>query len=211
MRALGNVVLYILAFGVAGYAILVYALLPLGAVVHPDMRLTFLSHATGLYLHVFASSLALLTGPFQFSPTLRQRRPRMHRVLGRIYLGGGVLVGGLSGLYMSTHAFGGTGARLGFACLAIAWLYTGYRALRAIRRGAVAEHRAWMVRNFSLTLAAVTLRIYLPSSMVLGIPFETAYPFIAWLCWAPNLVIAERCFVPASRAGDRPTTMPAQG
>ena len=39
-----------------------------------------------------------------------------------------------------------------------------------------------MVRNFSLAFAAVTLRIYLPSSAVAGVDFEHAYPFIAWLC-----------------------------
>jgi hypothetical protein len=50
------------------------------------------------------------------------------------------------------------------------------------------------VRNFSLTLAAVTLRIYMPSSMIAGVPFEVAYPLVAWLCWAPNLLIAELGF-----------------
>jgi uncharacterized membrane protein YozB (DUF420 family) len=80
------------------------------------------------------------------------------------------------------------------------WLFTGTKAFLCIRRGAVAEHRRWMVRNFSLTLAAVTLRIYLPSSMVLGIPFDIAYPFIAWLCWVPNLLLAEWLFNGSSRA-----------
>ena len=51
-----------------------------------------------------------------------------------------------------------------------------------------------MVRNFSLTFAAVTLRLYLPSTVVLGIAFENAYPFVAWLCWVPNLVVAEFLF-----------------
>lgn len=51
-----------------------------------------------------------------------------------------------------------------------------------------------MVRNFALTLAAVTLRIYLPASMIAGIEFEVAYPYIAWLCWVPNLVAAELLF-----------------
>lgn len=51
-----------------------------------------------------------------------------------------------------------------------------------------------MVRNVSLTLAAVSLRIYLPLSMLAGIPFELAYPAIAWLCWVPNLWVAEIVF-----------------
>jgi hypothetical protein len=48
-----------------------------------------------------------------------------------------------------------------------------------------------MIRSYALTLAAVMLRIYLPLSQVFAIPFEPAYQTIAWLCWVPNLVVAE--------------------
>ena len=44
----------------------------------------------------------------------------------------------------------------------------------------------------ALTLAAVTLRIYLP--LMLGVfhwSFHSAYIAVAWLCWVPNLLIAE--------------------
>src|SRR5690606_4566607 len=44
--------------------------------------------------------------------------------------------------------------------------------------------------HFALTLAAVTLRICLPASMLAGLPYEAAYRAIAWLCWVPNLVAA---------------------
>ena len=115
----------------------------------------------------------------------------MHRLSGRLYLGAGVGLGGLAAIYMSTFAYGGMVAKLGFATLAIAWLYTGLRAYRAIRSGDVAAHRRWIVRNFALTLAAVTLRILLPVSGMSGIPFALAYPAIAWLCWIPNLLLAE--------------------
>jgi hypothetical protein len=71
------------------------------------------------------------------------------------------------------------------------WLFTGWRAYRAARAGAFAAHRAWMVRNFALTFAAVTLRIYVPLSAALGIEFAVAYPFITWLCWVPNLLLAQ--------------------
>jgi hypothetical protein len=32
---------------------------------------------------------------------------------------------------------------------------------------------------------------YIPMSIALHIPFEQAYPAIAWLCWVPNLVVAQ--------------------
>lgn len=195
MRRASFFALALLSLGVAGYAVVVYAWLPLGAALHPDMRAGFVAQGAGaVYAHVFASVAALGLGPFQFLGRLRAARPRLHRVLGRLYLGVGVGVGGLAGLFMALHAFGGPVARAGFACLALAWLYTGWRAYRAIRARDVTAHRRWMVRNFALSFAAVTLRLWLPASFVAGIPFELAYPAIAWLCWVPNLLVAERYF-----------------
>jgi uncharacterized membrane protein len=176
---------------VAAYALLVYAFLPLGSTVDPAMRADFAAHAQAVYVHAFAASAALLIGPLQFSIRLRQKRPRLHRWLGRIYLGAGALVGGLSGLYLAQFAFGGSIARLGFGVLAVLWLYTGLRAYVAVRSGNVAEHRRWMVRNFALTFAAVMLRVYVPLSVAAGAEFAEAYPIIAWLCWVPNLLFAE--------------------
>lgn len=191
MPILSKGLFFFLAFSVAGYAVYAYGVLPLGALVHPDMKVNFLAHPAGIYTHAFASVVALVLGPFQFSASLRNRHRDVHRWLGRTYLAVGVLVGGLSGLYMSQFAFGGTVAKLGFATLAVCWLYTGLRAYLAVRRRAIDEHQKWMVRNVALTFAAVTLRLLLPASMVAGVEFTIAYPVIAWLCWAPNLAFAE--------------------
>lgn len=191
MNMPGKGLLYFMAFGVAGYTLFAYGVMPLGDLVHPDMKINFIEHSTGIYTHAFASILALVIGPFQFSAPLRQNHSKIHRWLGRTYLLIGVLVGGLAGLYMARYAFGGPFARVGFAALAVIWLYTGLRAYLAIRRGAIVEHQKWMLRNYALTFAAVMLRIYLPSSMAMGIEFTLAYPVIAWLCWVPNLLYAE--------------------
>ncbi len=188
VSATGKGLFCLLGFGVAVYGIVAYSVLPLGSLVHPDMRAAFVAHPVGIQLHIFASVTALLVGPWQFSPRLRQAKIGLHRWMGRIYLGVGVLLGGLSGLYMSQFAFGGLAAKLGFAALAVCWLFTGLRAFLAIRSGAVAEHQNWMVRNFSLTCAAVTLRLYLPMFIAVGMDFAAAYPIIAWLCWVPNLL-----------------------
>ena len=185
------VVLAVLCFGVAGYALVGYGFGPLGARVHPQMRAAFEAHAFAIQAHIFASALALLIGPFQFSMRLRAARPVLHRWMGRVYLGVAVLLGGSAGLYMSLHAFGGLPGKLGFGCLALAWLYTGLRAYVSVRAGRIDAHRQWMIRNFALAFAAVTLRIYLPASFALRIPFELAYPVIAWACWLPNLLVAQ--------------------
>lgn len=191
-RAGGVALLWVLSFGVAAYALLTYAFLPMGSAVAPGMRDGFVAHAEGVYVHAFAAAIALLLGPVQFSTKLRREHVRVHRWSGRIYLAVGVLAGGLSGLYLVQYAYGGPLAKAGFGTLAVLWLYTGWRAFDAIRSGAVAAHRRWMVRNFSLTFAAVTLRIYLPLGALAGVQFEQLYPVVAWLAWVPNLLLAER-------------------
>jgi uncharacterized membrane protein len=173
MRSTSIALLYFLSLGVAAYGVVGYGVMPLGSLVHPDMKADFVAHPVGVYLHVFAA-VALLLGPFQFSTRLRSTRIHLHRWMGRVYLGVGVLLGGLSGLYISQFAFGGLVAKLGFATLAVCWLYTGLRAFLAIRRRAIDEHRKWMVRNFSLAFAAVMLRLYIPASVLSGADFAVA-------------------------------------
>ncbi|MBI3546842.1 MAG: DUF2306 domain-containing protein [Gammaproteobacteria bacterium] len=191
MLRLNKILLYFLALGVAFYAVFAYSFFPLGSLVHPLMKLNFQAHAGGVYLHVFAAALALLLGPLQFSSAWRQQNPRWHRWSGRVYLILGVLVGGLSGLYIAQFAFGGWIARSGFSLLALAWLFSGLMAYRAIRRADIFNHRRWMLRNFSLTFAAVTLRIDLGLFSAAGVTFEVFYPWLAWLCWLPNGMWAE--------------------
>jgi uncharacterized membrane protein len=191
MRVVGRALLWFLSIGVAAYAVVAYAFLPLGTTVEPGMRAGFAAHAAGVYLHAFAASAALLLGPLQFSAGFRRDHARIHRWLGRAYLSIGVLVGGFSALYLAQFAYGGLTARIGFSALGLAWLYTGLRAFLAIRSGAVAEHRRWMIRNFALTFAAVMLRLYLPVAIAAGVDFERAYAVIAWLCWVPNPFVAE--------------------
>lgn len=156
-----------------------------------EQKAVYVAHLTMLMIHIIASMLAILIGPFQFLPGIRKGRwLKVHRWLGRSYLLS-ILFGGLSGLYMATLSYGGMVSHLGFGTLACAWLYTGYRAYRHIRDRDIEAHRRWMIRNYALTFAAVMLRIYVPLSGPAGFDFLTAYQVIAWLCWVPNLLVAE--------------------
>ena len=141
--------------------------------------------------HFGGGGIALATGVLQFAQRLRLQRPSLHRWLGRLYVVA-VLLAGISGMIMAVRSEGGMIARAGFGTLAALWLWTTLQAYRAIRARQIALHRAWMWRSFALTLAAVTLRIYLPLGGLIGVPFASAYAAIAWLCWVPNLLIAMR-------------------
>lgn len=156
-----------------------------------EQRAVYAAHLAFLMTHIIASMLAILIGPFQFLLGLRKGRLlKIHRWLGRTYLLS-ILSGGLSGLYMAQFAYGGIVSRFGFSTLAVLWLYSGYRAYRHIRNKDIEEHRRWMIRNYALTCAGVILRIWVPVSSAMGVDFTTAYPAIAWLCWVPNLLVAQ--------------------
>ena len=164
---------------------------PLGFQIHSELQRTFAEqHPIGLYIHIFPSMVAILLGPFQFLKSFRDRHLKLHRWLGRIYLGS-VLVGGLAGLYMAQFSFAGTASRLGFGLLATAWLFTGYMAYLDIRQGRIDTHREWMMRNYALTLAAATLRIYTRSLISMGLTAPDFHYINAWACWVPNLIVAE--------------------
>lgn len=188
MQLIKNFFLYLLSIGVAVYAAVAYLYFPLGSLVHPAMRQVFESHQLAIYAHIFFSAIALLIGPFQFSTNIRKNHLQLHRYLGRTYLLS-VLFGGLCGLVMAQYAFGGLVSVLGFGFLALAWLYTGSQAYIAIRKRDIVKHRHWMILNFSLTFAAVTLRIYLGIFFAMGMTMEEFYPFVSWLCWVPNVCL----------------------
>ena len=103
----------------------------------------------------------------------------------------GILVGGLGGLRLAFDSVGGWVTHAGFGLLAVAWLATGAMAYRTIRAGRVAAHQGWMIRNYSLTYAAVTLRLMLGVGAAAGVAFLDVYQVVAWACWIPNLLVAE--------------------
>lgn len=148
------------------------------------------SRRTLFLMHVIAAPLALALGVFQFVPNLRARRPGLHRWMGRVYALS-ILVGGLASLALAFNAPGGAVAGFGFGILALLWLIsTGKAVIHAMRRELEA-HRAWMIRSFALTFAGVTLRLYLAGFMLMGVGYVEASVWLAWLCWIPNLVVAE--------------------
>jgi len=79
---------------------------------------------------------------------------------------------------------------VGFAALAVMWLLTSALALACARQKRFGDHRAWMIRSYSLTFAAATVRLA-------GLPFLilTRNPVAAITCtfwsWVLNLMAAE--------------------
>jgi len=143
-----------------------------------------------LIAHAVFSSVALLVGPWQFLAGFRRRWLAAHRWMGRIYCGA-VLAGWVASLPIAAHAQTGRVASAGFLVLGVLWVATTAAGYFTIRRGRVRVHREWMIRSYALTAAAITLRQYLPIFSMIGIPFDSGYRAVAWLCWIPNLMFAE--------------------
>lgn len=153
-----------------------------------------------LVIHVAGSVTALAIGSLQFLPALRRGARRPHRWTGRVYVLG-CLVGGVAGLILATGSSAGPIASAGFGLLALAWLSTTLLGWRAAVQGRLVEHRRWMIRSWALTLAAVTLRIYLPMVMIFDLPFVPWYRAVSFLAWVPNLILADLWLMRRARSG----------
>ncbi|WP_369133851.1 DUF2306 domain-containing protein [Modestobacter sp. I12A-02662] len=194
------------ALAIAVLAPLPYALTSLTDLAAQDQQLATnyagRSSAVQLafYLHITCGGIALLLSPLQFATRLRIRAVAAHRAVGRVVLGA-IAVAGLAGLVLAPHNVAGPVGTAGFGLLALLWLGFSATAFLAIqRRRDVTAHRRWMVRAFALTYAAVTLRLWLgvlmgAQSGVWGVDgdtaFERAYLLVPFLCWVPNLIVAE--------------------
>ncbi|WP_299419687.1 DUF2306 domain-containing protein [uncultured Shimia sp.] len=159
------------------------------AVVMPIMLHHALERPVLLYGHIALAPVALALLPVMFNTKLRLRRPHLHRWLGRLY-GLMILLSGLSGFFLALQTEEGPVAAAGLAGLAFAWLSTTAVAVYLAIQRDISAHRRWMIRSAALTLAAVTLRLYLPIGE-LTVGFDTAYPLICWACWVPNMFVAE--------------------
>ena len=158
---------------------------------YPDM-IPHIEHRQLMFLaHIAASPLALIFGIANLLERRKSLHRNFHRWNGRLYVLS-VLVGGISGLALAYDALGGTIAEFGFGILSVLWLFVTFNAVRHARARNFVAHRRWMIRSFALTFAAVTLRLYLPFFFfVAKMDYVQASLWVAWLCWVPNIIVAE--------------------
>ena len=143
-----------------------------------------------LAIHVIAGVTALLIGPLQFVRRIRERVPALHRAGGLIYVAA-CAISAPAALMLAVGTVAGPIAGSGFALLAVLLSVFTYLGLRAALERRFDEHREWMLRSYSMTATAITLRLMLPLAGVLGFEFVPAYQAIAWLSWMTNLALVE--------------------
>ena len=140
--------------------------------------------------------LYLLGAPLQLSERFRTKHYTLHRRLGRVLVTAAMISVILAIVFGLRFAWGGTPEAMATAVFGSWFLACLLLAVRAIRRDDMINHRRWMIRSFSLIMAGVMLRVWVPiydvlaAAGILDFSFETAYAGIAWLCWVPNLLLA---------------------
>ena len=165
-----------------------------GAAVTPA-NARFFASPVPVVLHIVSATVYAILGAFQFATRFRQRYPGWHRVVGRLLVICGLLVG-LSGLWMTLFYPwpDGDGAllyalRLVFGSAMVAAIVLGWTT---IRRGEVQRHRAWMARGYAIGLGAGTQVLTLAAgAMIVGPPSERGRALLMGAAWAINLLVVE--------------------
>ncbi len=156
----------------------------------------FFASPLPVVVHIVGATVFCMVGAFQFVPRIRERHPRYHRLAGRLLLVPAGLAAALSGLWMS--AFYPRPADVGDAVTAIRLVFGSAMvgslvlAVRAIRRGRVGAHRAWMARGYAIGLAAGTQAFtQLPWIVLVGPLDPTSKAALMLAGWLINLGVAE--------------------
>lgn len=143
-----------------------------------------------LVVHIASGGVALTVGLVQLWLGLTSRVARLHRALGKLYVGA-ILCGSLAGFYLSLTIPGNPPYGAGLFTLCVAWVVTTSMAVGAIRRRDVLQHREWMMRSYVVTFAFVTFRFGVDTLASQGLPVADAQAIMAWACWAVPLLLLE--------------------
>ncbi|WP_104165161.1 DUF2306 domain-containing protein [Arthrobacter sp. SX1312] len=155
----------------------------------------FVEFPVPVVLHILGATLYTLLGAFQFLPSLRRGRRTWHRSAGRILFPAG-LVAALTGLWLA--CFSALPPSDGQLLLAFRLLFgTGMvlsllLGVRAVVRGNIRAHGAWMTRAYAIGLGAGTQALILIVPEVLDSPpGVTPRALLMGAGWTVNLLVAE--------------------
>jgi len=159
---------------------------------HSFLRQRYAAIPWLMLAHGIPGALALFLGVFQFSSRLRQRYPKVHRVMGRIYVGCVVISAPVAiavGLSLPIMTL-----LLANVIQAFGWLTTTATALYCVRTGRIQQHREWMMRSYPFAMVFVVVRAILAIPAIarmgqLGI-VTAVWSVIATACFLPSFVIA---------------------
>jgi uncharacterized membrane protein len=155
----------------------------------------FARHAALTMIHIVPGLIFVLLAPLQFVRTLRQRHPRVHRLLGRVVLAAG-LITGVTALVMTTQmAIGGATERAATSVFGVLFLIALVTAFVSIRRREVARHREWMIRAFAIGIAVATVRpivgMFFATQSLTQLTPREFFGIAFWMGFTIHLIAAE--------------------
>jgi uncharacterized membrane protein len=160
-----------------------------------------------LFAHTIAGLLATVLGPLQFVRALREAHPALHRFTGKVYLAA-VLIAASCALVLATTSQISASYEWGLILGASLWLMTGALAYTAARRHRFAQHRAWMVRNYTVTFFFITFFVAFDVAQLAGWGDVTvlAGPLVFGCLFIPLLAVeAALRIVPRAKLDGRRT------
>jgi uncharacterized membrane protein len=138
--------------------------------------------------HGLGGTLALALGALQFSTRVRRRYVRIHRLTGKLYIGGTFIAAPVA-IWMAF--INSPWFLIPFTVVqASTWMLFTLAAYLCIRRGDVSSHREWMMRSYAVVL------IFLEGRVLMAIPALArrgmdAVVLVNWGCLAVTLVVME--------------------
>jgi hypothetical protein len=155
----------------------------------------FVRHPLLTMLHITPGLLFILLAPLQFVRRLRNRKPKLHRWIGRLVLVSGLIIGG-SALVMSPQmAIGGANETAATTLFAIVFLFSLIKAFLHVRRRRFALHREWMIRAFAVGFAVASIRpivgVFFATSRLTHLTPHDFFGTAFWLGFTIQLMVAE--------------------
>jgi hypothetical protein len=159
----------------------------------PDHYAYFWRIRWWLAAHLGCGAIALVIGPFQFIPRIRQKAPQIHRWAGRIYLIA-ILFGTIAATYMGLVITETKALGQALLFLAGAWATTSLVAWIAALRRQFVLHREWMIRSYVVTFAFVLFRLLGGLGAFAWLSDDASMVMNSWLAWAIPLLITQVVF-----------------
>lgn len=129
---------------------------------------TLFNNQVWVVMHLAGGTLALLLGPAQFWPSLRNRYLSFHRISGKLYMLG-VLLAGISALRLSLISYC-VPCRISLFILTLLALLSTWFAWKTIKAKNIKAHRQFMIRSYVCVFAFVLVRVdnLLPLTFLFG-------------------------------------------
>jgi hypothetical protein len=143
--------------------------------------------------HGLIGGCALVLVPLQFSDRLRARHAKLHRVIGRIYVAGALLLAPLGAYIQFIEEPLGASRSFTVAAIVDAVLLmttTGIGLVFAIRR-MIPQHRQWMTRSYAVALTFFQIRFILGVTGLDQPPSFTITEIVVWSCVALAVLVGD--------------------